>query len=353
MALINKRILIFGFLFSISSPSWGLFDTKLPALITKQAIFNLRFVSRDGELTYYQRKSGDLILATNFRILKLIKGEKNANYNIYSSPERKMLLFSKDDSYHKIYGIRRIQDIYYSKFGEEHPPKHIGRGTLPQLHLKDEWASFYDPFSRVLKFVKLANPVINFSIALRNEINPYFFPAVLMLSKDLILFTDLNSKGFPGVLAYKRIRKKISALYRGESPTEKLELCLKKDNIIFGRFGFDGSSLGSQIYSIPMEKISFEKRKAIYSSKLNDPGNMECNNAPKYIYFIKNLTVKNGKESYEVASLKLGRNRLRVISDVKFATQVVNMDGRLLVPYRGKYFVLKGEKSLKSDNFIK
>ena len=52
---------------------------------------------------------------------------------------------------------------------------------------------------------------------------------------------------------------------------------------------------------------------------------------------------KAGKNSY------LGKNNLSIISDLEYVTQLISMDGMVLAPLRGKYYIVHGKKSVVDD----
>ena len=67
MALNKVLYIYFLLLFSVRAMP----EIELPEISTKQAISNLRFISKDGKFTYYQRRSGSLLLSTNLKVKKL------------------------------------------------------------------------------------------------------------------------------------------------------------------------------------------------------------------------------------------------------------------------------------------
>ena len=58
--------------------------TQLPTLKAKQSLDNIRFISKDGKYTYYQRRSGNLQVSTNYSNEEVLDGEKHTEYFIHS-----------------------------------------------------------------------------------------------------------------------------------------------------------------------------------------------------------------------------------------------------------------------------
>ncbi|MCY4524573.1 MAG: hypothetical protein OXB84_07535 [Halobacteriovoraceae bacterium] len=329
----NKIIIPISLSLLISAKS------KLPVLSTQQSIENLRFISKDGKYTYYQRRSGSLILSTNYSVKEVIKGRMGTNYSIISSPERKRLLASQDHDYHYNYSFNADKNIIALNFGGTLPQK-LGMGISPRLHMRDTWASFFTTKDQTIHFKNIDGPLLKFDIKLFNKINPYFIPQVVMLDDRRILYTDLNQKGLAGVLLYDRQKKQIKPLFKVESINKKIELCFHK-KLYMGIFSLDHTNPGSKIHNIPLDSLDFDNEHVIYQSEKNDLGNLICNLDEKQLYFIQNQTNNEGRQSFEVVEFSLNNKKTKTLSDVKYASQIIQMDGRPLLVYRGKYYILK------------
>ncbi|RLA64697.1 MAG: hypothetical protein DRQ88_07135 [Epsilonproteobacteria bacterium] len=341
MVSINKLLLLLFFPASL----WA--DSLLPLLFTKQPIRNVRFLSHDGVLTYFQNSSGELLLSTNYQASEVLKGIPGSNFLMISSKARKYILLTIDEHYHNFYGIREPLNIYKLRFGKSIPEK-IGLGQSPRLHLNDTWATFYNFQKKQVSFQNLIIKALKFTITINNEINPFFNPHVAMINKEIILFTDLNEKGFPGILLFNRGENKSKAIYKGSSVNEKVEFCLQNEHLIVGIFGLENSKKGSEIFRYPIKGLTFDKRNVLYKSNKNDLGNMVCNFAKDSIYFVKNLS-ENLKSKYEAVKFNLSSKKIKIISDVGYANQIVPMDDKLLLPFRGKVYVLEGRSNYTSD----
>jgi hypothetical protein len=202
----------------------------------------------------------------------------------------------------------------------------------------------------MIKFINLKSSALTFSIPSKNTFNPYFIPEVVMPNKNTILLTDVNKKGIPGVLYYDKITKKISVLYKASNPATKLELCLSDKVLYLGEFGLDRMFAGTIISELKTKTIDFSKRNIIYESPINDIGNMQCRDS---LIFVKNLSKENDKLSYEVVEYVSKGKPTKILSDVNFASHTIDMDGVLLLPYLGKYYVLKGKSDFTKTDILK
>jgi hypothetical protein len=324
-------------------------NSKLPVLATKQATNNLRFISSDGNFTYYQNRDGSLLLSTNYKVKEVLGSEPGTQYEILGTRTRKKLVVTQQGSFHKFLGIRQLKNIYKMDFGGQDAQK-IAMGKSPQLHLKDTWLSYFQPITKTIHFINLQSSALTFKIKISNPFNPYFVPYVVMPNNNTVIFTDLNKKGVSGVIYYDKITKKNSVLYKGSNPSTKHELCLSGENLFFGEFGLNELFSGSIISKLKTKTIDFSKREILYESSLNDLGNLHCN---EQLLFIKDLSKERQKLAYEVVELNQNDKKVKTLSDINFASHIIDMDGVILMPHLGKYYVIKGKGDFTKKDLLK
>ena len=166
-----------------------------------------------------------------------------------------------------------------------------------------------------------------------------------MQDVNTILYTDINKKGLPGIIKYSKNNKKHVPIYKTSSQNKKIELCRKDDLIIMGEFGLDPVISHSQISLLTPPDYT---QTILYKSKYNDIGNMVCSVKGDFLYFIKNISSKT-----EVARLHLENKSIKIISDILHATQIIDMDSNLLLPYQGKYYILLGKNNTAQFDRLK
>ncbi len=318
--------------------------SNLPKLITKQELNKIRFISNTGKFTYYQNRSGELMFSTNYSVKVALKGNKNTNYNVYSSYNKKKNIITKNEKFHSIYNIRISKEIYVSDYGINNA-KFISKGLSPKLHLNDQWITYYDSYTNKLYVQDIKNSIIKYNIKISNKKNPFFIPDVAMLNENTILFTDLDNEGNSYITSYNLTNKKPSVYYKPKRLSSKIELCKYKNNLFIGVFGLDNIYKGSHIIK---EGILNNKKNIIYSSKLNDIGNIICNKND-IIYFIKRTN--KDRMQYEVVGLY--NNKVNILSDLLYATQIIDMDGKILLPFNGEYYVIEGKSDTSKVDLIK
>lgn len=327
-------------------------STKLSKLITKQSIQNIRLISRDGIFTYFQNRSGSLFLSTNYKLTQIVKGNYEAFYSLHSSPTRKKIIIEADSEYYSGNRLLHNNSLYLINFGDTKLKK-IGEGIEPRLHLQDTWISYFNPDTKSIIFQSLKNFSTNFSIKLKNSINKYFIPEAIMINEEDIFFTDLNSKGNSAILLFNRSSQKFIPLLKTEVAGVKIEMCLRPPNLFIGQFGHHDVIYGSEIGKLNIEKSKdFTQIKMLYKSLKNDFGNIECHNNDNLLYFIQDQspTINSAAVKSELASVHTDTGALKTVSDLGQVTQVVNIDGKILIPFRGEFYIINGEVQVLNDS---
>lgn len=347
MVYAAKKLAIFTFI--LTGPFLAL-SQELPKLSTKQSLDNLRFVSRSGEFTYYQRRNGNLLLSKNFDVVEVLEGEPGANYHMQSSRDQKKILITQDLHFHNHLNLRADKKIFTVDYGKA-TPSLIGEGQTAKLHLDDNWISYFQASSKKILLKNLNSSALKFEIELNNIKNPYFTPQLSMISEDTILYTDLNEIGIPGVLKYDRKSKSVEVFSRGDSPHQKLEICTNNEHLYILTTGLQDSSLGTEIVRYPKGNLKAPAREQVYVSDKNDIGNLFCEVDSGRLFFIKNTAKNKNEVSHEVAEILLDEKfKLNLLTQLNYATQLINLDGRIIVPFRGEYFVAHGDQDLTIDD---
>tara|TARA_R110000868_G_scaffold296349_6_gene556611 strand:- start:647 stop:1687 length:1041 start_codon:yes stop_codon:yes gene_type:complete len=314
----------------LSSVAWA----KLPILATKQDVTNIRYLTRDGKYTYYQRRSGDLLLGTNYNVSEVLKSDMGTHYTIASVPQSQWIVINQIKHMHRSYDPRLVGNIFRNKKGQTSTTE-LGSGTNPEIHLNGSWVSFYEPYTRLIIFKSLDNPQIGFNIQTASKLNPYFFPTVVMSDEQTALYVDMNEKGESALIRFNRIDGKSKVLYKNEGVSRRLEVCHTNGKSYLGAFPYQQADAASEIWELDQDK---GPTKPIYSSSMPDIGHMVCDHTEGKIYFSK--AFKQGKAyRHDIYALDITSGESESISDFRYATQLINMDGLLLIPFQGKYYV--------------
>lgn len=323
----------------------------LPELLAKQAVSNIRYLSQDGKFTYYQKRSGSLLFSSNYKVSEMIKGAIGTQYTVIGTPARKKVIIMQNESYHNFYSLRAKEKIFIVNFGDT-TLKEMGLGSSARLHLDDSWLSFYDYYQKTIFFESTSNTAIKFSIKLNNRINPFFSPQVVMSDENTVFYTDLGETGAPGIVQYKRNISKAEILFKASTPMVKAEICLHNNSLIMALFGINFSKEGTVISSAKLPLTDFSKRELIYTSPVNDIGQLICDYNNEAITFIKNYGTTE-VTSTDLVDLNPDTKAVKQLSEMKTITSVINMDGTLLALDKGKYFIVKGTIDYKNVDSLK
>ncbi len=332
----------------ISSAVFGQIK-RPPILKAKQSLDNIRFISSDGKYTYYQRRSGDLQVFTNYDNKLVMEGAKLTQYSLSSSSSGKKILILKDSSFHEQLSHLKENEIYTVDFGKS-SPKLIGKGQDPKLHQDDRFVSYYLPLEKKLVLSRLMDGHKT-TVPLLSDSNEFFRPERVMPTPNDIIYTDLNKNGEQAALIRSLIDSTARPIYKSSRPGNKLEICQINGDLIVGEFPRGNSKGGTRIVQIPLYmNEGHQKVRPLYQSQQADIGNMVC--LKKSIYFIKTLSYDSDldlKET-EVARLNLKDHRVETLTNLGKVTQIMSMDGMVLAPLRGDYFIIKGPKNLTDDS---
>lgn len=343
--LFTKIISILLVFFSVSAKA-----KKLPELQTKQALDNIRLISKDGKFTYYQQRSGDLQMSTNYDNKVVMKNPKNTYYLLRSTPTRDKIVIEIIKDYHKRLNYFALNEIHTMEFGKTKATK-VADGKNAKLHLKDRWISYFHPRVKTIFLKNILSGSKAIKITLNNKVNPYFTPTVMMPTPDTVIYTDINKQGYMAVQMYTLSEQKINTIYKSKFPGMRLDLCVLKDSLYMGEFSYDGVNLGSSVVKIPLyNNKGFKKTSTLYQSELPDIGHLTCNEAN--LYFIKTTSYNkkiNSRKS-EAVKLILETNKVQTLTSLEYVTNILNMDGIILIPFRHKYYVAEGKSILNQDS---
>lgn len=347
----KNNLLMILFLFMILAKPSAQAKIILPELLAKQAVGNIRFLSQDGKFTYYQKRSGNLLFSSNYKVIDMLQGPIGTQYTLHGTAARKKIVVMQNQNFNNFYSFRINEKIYLLDFGGS-VLKEVGKGSSPALHLNDSWLSYYNYYTKTITFENTTNSALKLTIKLNNRINPYFTPQVLMSDDNTIYYTDLSESGAVGILQYQRTTGKAELIFKATSPMVKAEICLQNNYLVMGLFGINFSKFGTSISRSLLPLKDFSKRETIYTSTVNDIGQMICDFDQENITFIKNYGT-NEIASTDLVDLNANTKALKPLSEIKTITSVINMDGTLLALDKGKYYIVKGTIDYKNIDSLK
>lgn len=341
----TKRLLI-GFIL-VSSSAFGKMD--LPRFAAKFAVENIRFMTQDGRFSYTQKRSGALTLSTSFRSTDVIEGAPGTNYHVTATSARKKILVEVERDWHRNMDLTKLHDIQVGTFNGTQFNS-IGQGRAARLHLDDEWASWFDPKEKAIHVQRLKVADDHHVIRLGKKHNPFFTPEVVMVDANTILYTDINDKGFAAVLAWNIRDRKMTVVQKATASGTRMELCRQSNYVALGDFSYEDANRGSSISVMAWtDRPNLAGFTSVYRVSDNDIGNMLC--APGKIWFVKTMSEdrKLNTRVTEAVSLDLATKKVTAASELERVTQLIDMDGRILLPYRDEIYVLEGSAGSNTE----
>jgi hypothetical protein len=321
---------------------------ELPKLLTKHPTESLRYISYDGRYAYIQKKPGILSLVTSFRSTDFMTEENGNDFLIKSSPAKIRLVIESIPNPHTEMSMTKNHRIFVVDYGNT-SSRYIGLGRNAKLHLGDEWISYYDMSEKTIRIQNLITQK-KFEVKLSQKPHPFFIPDIEMLSSSSLLYTEINESGYSALIGYDLQSQKSTIAFKSAQSATRLELCRGENYLAVGEFPFDGVTRGSKIQVLSIRDFTnLTSFTSIYDSVEEDVGNILCTKGD--IYFIKtmNQDQRLGTKVTEAVKIDLKSKSVKQLSSLKTTAQLIEMDGRILIPFRGDLYVIEGTSSLDVD----
>jgi hypothetical protein len=326
----------------------SLYAEILPRFLTKHAPETLRYISMDGRYAYIKKKPGVLGLVSSFRSIDFLVENNKNDFLIKSSRFKTRLAIESVPNPHDEMSLLKNHLIYVVDYGNT-STRLVGSGRNARLHLKDEWITFYDIQQKVIHVQNLVTQK-KFTIKLSGKDNPFFIPEVEMISQNSLIYTDINESGYSALISYDLTNLKSNIIYKSAQTATQLELCQSSEYLAIGEFPYDGVNRGSSIQYVKLGGIvNLTGMNTLYSTKEQDIGNIVCH--PKAIFFVKTMSHDKGLnyKVTEAVELDIKTKKVKAISNFKHVTQLLEMDGRILIPLRGQFYVIEGKDDIGKD----
>jgi len=326
----------------------SVFGQTLPRFLTKHSLDSIRYISMDGNHAYTVKRPGVLGYISNFRSVDFLSESSQSDFLISSSRFAQKIAIEVINNQHLEFSLFKNNKILVTDIGRTQV-KEIGHGHHSKLHLNDEWISYYQSLDRTLIIQNIITSK-QYKIKLSSKTSPFFTPAIEMISSSALVYTDVNEVGHTALLQYNLQTAKSQVIIKSNQPGTRLELCQDEGYLAIGEFPYDDIERGSRILQIKVsDATNLSGFSTLYSSNGSDLGNMVC--TKDSIYFVKTMT-QNRKINFkhtEAARVLIKDGKVETLSDLQSVSQLINMDGRILIPFRDDFFVLNGVANLSED----
>lgn len=323
---------------------------KLPELKTKQSIKNIRYISNDGKVTYYQKSSGQLQFSTNFDFVNVMEAPKNSDYQLTVSEKHNRVGIELIKNPYRNYRWQKDNELFVVGFKDKSKPQKIGEGTSLQFHQDPGVISYFKPSTRAI-VIKRGD--IEKKIKIVNDNNPYFIPEVIAISPSDIIYTDINKEGYHAVILYNLLDQNFEVLYKAKYLSSDIKICRYKDFLIAGLVPDLGYAFGTSILMTPLFRGGMAKNwKQIYSSATPDNLNIICREDSVYFLktasFVRSLNLKRNS----IFKLKLDYDQTTEPENIysfEKATNLFELGSLLLTSVNGKYYIVEGQIDQESQ----
>jgi hypothetical protein len=287
-------------------------------------------------------------LVSSFRSVDFLSEPSTTNFIMTGTNSQTRLVLEAIPFNHEDNNLMKMNKIFVLDWGDT-VTKEMGVGVNAKLHRQDEWISFYRPEDRAIT-IKNVVTLKTYEIKLSFKISPFFWPEVEMINSDTVIYTDINEKGTTALIQFNLVTKKSTIIYKSPQTATRLELCIGKDYLAVGEFPYEGVTRSSSISTVKLTGgMNLSGLSNIYKSIEQDIGNIAC--LDKSIYFVKTMQQdkKTSTKVTEAVSLDLDSGKVEVKTELQAVAQLIHMDDRVLVPFRGDYFVLEGQSNMSTD----
>ena len=343
---------LFAFLILLSSTSFSN-TLELKEIISKQALYNIRFVSGDSSFTIYQKHTGGLFLSTNYSVHKILNSEPNTQFSVTRKKDSDLILISKKERFHQDFNLNTEEEIFILLYGEKEKKrkeivaKKIGNGINPVSHLNGKFVTYLKPSSGEIVVEKLSLPTNTYKIRLPSSPNPFYQSSILLISEQNAVVKTLNSSGIETLLKINFVKNDQQLVKKSESYQIRSEICMINEKIYL--FESSYQSAINELSKLSIVDLESLKTEIIYESQKSDLGNIACNSEKDTIYFLKNYS-SNTKSYHDVAKFNIKDKKLFRVTNEDYITNIFEMDGRLIAVSNGVQMLLIGENSLKKDS---
>lgn len=318
------------FIFTINA------KTALLELTAKQSIQNIKYITKENDITFYVKSNKILAFSSNFKAYEIIKNSDESEFGIQKHPTKDLyLITSRPSVFENLNSYRDLQIYLYST--SDRKLTVIGNGALANFNHDGSLITYYSFQNSTFYLLKSSNIFEPYKIKLNTK-NPYFRPQLAAIDLQNIYYTDLNNDNQIGLLKVDTSNQARSTILKAESLNTKFELAHNATTLyiletLFKKQGF------TNIYSLQKGEADISKRNFLFEAI--DGSSTQLMLINNKLSFIKSFG-PSAKYS-EVYSHDLSTKKTFIISDLDFVTTYFRYESNLYIPFREDIFVLNNE----------
>lgn len=305
----------------------------LPELTAKQSIQNIKYLTKENDITFYVKSNKVLSFSSNFKAYEILKNEVETEFGVIKHPSQNLyLITSKNSSYENLNTVNDQSIYLYST--EDKKLTLLGSGQLASFNFTGDYISFYSYQSSTYFFMKTSNIFDVYKIKLFSK-NVFFTPDIAIFDMQNIFFTDCNDQNQVGLLKVNIETKSRQTIMKSENIATKFEISQSSDQLfiletLYKKVGY------TNIYSLQKNENDISKRNFIYES--SDGSASQMSFYKDGLLFIKNFGL--GSKYSELHYLNLESKKTQIISDLDFTTSYFFFEDNIFIPHRESIYVL-------------
>lgn len=305
----------------------------LPELTAKQSIQNIKYLTKENDITFYVKSNKILSFSSNFKAYEILKNDTESEFGVIKHPTKNLyLITSKTSAYENLNSINDLDIYLYST--EDKKLTALGKGQLAMFNISGDFISFYSYQSSTFSFMKTTNIFDIYKIKLFSK-NIFFTPQIAIFDMQNIFFTDCNDQNQVGLLKVNIEEKSRQTIMKSENVSTKFEITQSINQLYILETLYKKSGYAN-IYSLKKNENDISKRNFIYESADGSAFQMSFFN--EGLLFIKNFGL--GAKYSELYFLNLSTKKAQVISDLDFATSYFFFENNIYIPHRENIYVV-------------
>jgi hypothetical protein len=158
----------------------------------------------------------------------------------------------------------------------------------------------------------------------------------------------MNDQGEIALFHVDRVKQETVIIEKQKSHNARYEFCSNDKYIFIATFPINNSGTLSQIRMLEKSSPQFDKAKIVYEKSSQDIGSLICDHSDEFLYFIQSQSNNLKQPVHEIVKLRLSDQSVTKLSEFKNATNIFNMDGRLLSFFNGLVYIIEGDNTLAS-----
>ncbi len=311
--------------------------TQLLEFTAKQNIFNIKYIAKENDTTFYLKGNDTLALSTNYKALEILKQKGISEFGVVKNPnDSTYLIFSKQNNFESLSPLLS-GDIYLFNTNSKKMIM-LGNGINPKFNTDGTIISYFQPELNKIIFRKKINLDNPLEIRLNSK-QMSFIPQVEIVDEKNIYYTDRNNDYKEGVIKLDFLTQKRIILIKSENIQTRFEICSnsKEVNILETNISPTGFTF---IYSLAHSENDLSKRNFLFDSKSGSSFQMSC--SEKEIFFIKYFgdnAVYSELFRFDIASKKTF-----VISDLDFVTNYFKFEENIYIPFRRNIYAVQNKE---------